>query len=103
VSTEAGKKRTSKEVMSALRKARHAQVSAATAMVKEQRKTVRAIREQMKDGPRTVPEIAEAAGLTTDIVFYYVASMKKYGAILEAEKDGAYFRYQLVDTATDTD
>jgi AcrR family transcriptional regulator len=102
VSTEAEKKKTPREVMSALRKERQAQVKAATAMVKEQRQVLRAIREQLKDGPLTVPEIATAAGISTGTVFYYVASMKKYGAILESEKDGSYFRYRLAEPAADS-
>lgn len=103
MSTEDKKKRTPKEVMKALRESRQAQVKAATAKVKEQRRTIRLIKEQLKNGPGTVPEIATATGMNTDEVLWYVVSMKKYGTILEADKDGAYFRYQLADTATATD
>lgn len=103
MSTKGNKKRTPKEVMSALRMARQEQVKAASATVKEQRRTIRSITDQLNKGPGTVPEIAAAVGMGTDQVLWYLVSMKKYGTILEDEKDGAYFRYRLAETATEAD
>ena len=84
-----------KAAMKALRKERKAWIKAAAAKVKGHNKALRAIREQLKETPRTVPEIAEGAGLTSSEVMWYVASMKKFGEILEADQDDSYFRYQL--------
>ena len=56
-----------------------------------------AIRKALKDGPKTVPEIAEAAGMDKIDVFWHLMSMKKYGAVLEAEKSGDYWKYILVE------
>jgi len=84
-----------KEAMKALRQERKAWIKIAAAKVKEHNSVLRAIREQLKDMPRTVPEIAEGTGLPSSKVMWYVASMKKFGDILEADQDDSYFRYQL--------
>jgi predicted Rossmann fold nucleotide-binding protein DprA/Smf involved in DNA uptake len=84
-----------KAAMKALRQERKAWIKAAAAKVKEHNSALGAIREQLKDTPRTVPEIAEGTGLSTSKVMWYVASMKKFGEILEADQDDSYFRYQL--------
>ena len=84
-----------KEAMKALRQERKAWIKIAAAKVKEHNSALRAIREQLKDMPRTVPEIAEGTGLPSSKVMWYVASMKKFGDILEADQDDSYFRYQL--------
>jgi len=42
-----------------------------------------------------VPEIAAATDLLVSEVLWYVASLKKYGEILEGSKDGSYYRYRL--------
>jgi hypothetical protein len=55
-------------------------------------KSYRSIRDQLKDGPQTVPDIAAATGGTTAETLWYVAALKKYGEIKEAEKDGGYFK-----------
>lgn len=84
-----------KAAMKALRQERKAWIKAAAAKVKEHNSALGAIRAQLKDAPRTVPEIAQGAGLSTSKVMWYVASMKKFGEILEADQDDSYFRYQL--------
>ncbi|OQY50351.1 MAG: hypothetical protein B6240_01845 [Desulfobacteraceae bacterium 4572_87] len=84
-----------KAAMKVLRKERKAWIKAAAAKVKGHNSALRAIREQLKETPRTVPEIAEGAGLSSSEVMWYVATMKKFGEILEADQDGSYFRYQL--------
>lgn len=93
-----------KAAMKALRKERKTWVKAAAAKVKGHNKALRAIREQLKETPRTVPEIAQGTGLPSSEVMWYVASMKKFGEILEADQDDCYFRYQLAgDGETDAD
>ncbi len=92
-----------KAAMKALRKERKAWIKAAAAKVKGHNSALRAIREQLKDTPRTVPEIAQGAGLSTSEVMWYVATMKKFGEILEADQDDCYFRYQLPGGETNAD
>lgn len=84
-----------KEALKALKAARKAQIAAATARLKEQRLAVKAIKEQLAGAELTVPEIAAATGLPPSQVLWYVASLKKYGEILEGPKSGSYYRYKL--------
>jgi hypothetical protein len=82
-----------------LRETRQELIKKATARMKEQRRQIRAIREQLAGGPRTVPEIADATGMGAAEVLWFVAALKKYGEVLEDAKDGSYFRYRLAARA----
>ena len=84
-----------KEALKKLKAARKEQIAAATARMKEQRRAVKAIKAQLDGAELTVPEIAAATGLPVSEVLWYVASLKKYGEILEGPKDGSYYRYRL--------
>jgi hypothetical protein len=75
--------------------ARRPQMIAATARMKEQRRALKAIKEHLAGAELTVPEIAAATGLPVSEVLWYVATLKKYGEILEGPKAGSYFRYRL--------
>ncbi len=86
---------TGKEALKKLKAARKEQIALVTSRMKEQRKAIKAIKEQLGDAELTVPEIAEATGLPVSEVLWYVASLKKYGEILEGPKAGSYFRYKL--------
>ncbi len=89
-----------KEAMKALRKDRKQQIAAASAKMKEQKKAVKAIREALGGDGATVPLVAEQTGMPSAEVVWYLATMKKYGEIVEGEKEGAYFRYKLVSEET---
>jgi predicted Rossmann fold nucleotide-binding protein DprA/Smf involved in DNA uptake len=93
--SETAEKDTQKEAMKRLRQVRKASIKAAAAHVKEQNAAVKAITEQMQDAPKTVPEIAEAANMPSSDVMWYIATLKKYGQVLEVDQEGSYFRYQL--------
>jgi len=85
-----------KEALKELRQARKAAIAEASKRMKAQKKALKAIREQMGDEEgRTIPEIAQAVSMSPAEVLYCVATMKKYGEVLEGDKDGAYFRYRL--------
>jgi len=86
---------TDKEALKQLKAARKEQIAAATTRMKEQRRAVKAIKAQLEGAELTVPEIAAATGLPASEVLWYVATLKKYGEILEGPKDGSYFRYRL--------
>jgi len=88
-----------KAALQQLREARRETIAAATRRMKEQRKAIKAIKALLSGGDLTVPEIAAATGMPTSEVMWYVASLKKYGAVLEGAKDGSYFRYQLAAAA----
>ena len=84
-----------KTALKKLQAARKEQIAAATARMKEPRRAVKAIKAHLEGAELTVPEIAAATGLPVSEVLYYVATLKKYGEILEGPKDGSYYRYRL--------
>jgi predicted transcriptional regulator len=86
-----------KEAMKRLRESRKNIIKATSARVKENRKAIKAIKDHLKNEARTVPEIASATGLASAEVLWFIATLKKYGEILEGDKDGGYFRYYLAD------
>ena len=90
-----------KEAMKKLRESRKHIIKATSARVKEQRKAIKAIKEQLQDEAKTVPEIAGATGLASSEVLWFIATLKKYGEIVEGDKDGGYFRYSLAEAASE--
>ncbi|MCL6611656.1 MAG: MarR family transcriptional regulator [Peptococcaceae bacterium] len=52
----------------------------------------------LKDGPRTVPEIAQALGHPSWEVMYWVMGMRKYGYVSETGDvtEEGYHRYRVV-------
>jgi hypothetical protein len=89
-----------KEAMKKLRDVRKELVQAATLRMKIQKKAVKGIKELLENEALTVPEIATATGTSTMETLWYIASLKKYGQIIEAEKDGSYFKYTLAGKQT---
>jgi len=85
--------------LKALRRARKETIDRVSGLVKEQKKSLKAIRTKLKNAACTVPELATATGMAADMVLWYVAAMKKYGQIAEAEKVDGYYRYSLTAAA----
>lgn len=59
------------------------------------------ILDALKEGPRTVPEIAETIGRPTHEVVVWLMGMRRYGWLSEVKgsvEDG-YFRYQAEERA----
>jgi predicted transcriptional regulator len=85
------------EMLKRLR-AQHAEtVERTQALLKEQKRIQREICQVMRENPKTVPEIAEAVGMPTNEVLWYVASFKKYGLVLENGMCGDYPLYQKAE------
>jgi len=59
------------------------------------------ILEALKEGPRTVPEIAAAIGSPTHEVVFWVMGMRRYGWLSEVKGSAAdgYFRYHAEERA----
>ncbi len=91
-----------KEAMKRLREARRDIIQSVAQRVKNQKKEADAIREVLKTGGLTVPELAEQTGIDPSAVLWLVATLKKYGEIVEGEKDGSYFRYEAVQPSVET-
>ncbi len=84
-----------KELLKGLRETRKPSIEAISRRIKAQNKIIAGIREQLGEGPKTVPWIASALGLPSSEVMWYVAALKKYGEISEGEKEDCYFLYEL--------
>jgi predicted transcriptional regulator len=90
-----------KEALKKLRAARKLIIEGAAIRVKEQKKAIAAIKADLAQGERTVPEIAAATGIPSAAVLWYIAALKKYGQVAEGAQDGAYFRYRLAANNTE--
>jgi predicted transcriptional regulator len=53
----------------------------------------------LEAGALTIPEIAEALGVPTSEVTFWVMGMRKYGYVKEEKEvtDEGYFRYQAIE------
>jgi len=91
------KKKEKKAALKNLRNARKEWINRTLARVKIQNRNLKAIKGYLKKGAGTVPQIAEATGVSSDKVLWYIAALKKYGEVDESEKDGSYFRYTLTE------
>ena len=90
-------KKEKKEALKTLKKERKEWIIKASGTMKAQKKAIKAIKAELKKDAGTVPMIAEATGISTDKVLWHIAALKKYGEVIEGEKDGGYFQYILVD------
>jgi len=90
-------KKAKKDAMKRLRQERKQKIKEIAATMKAQKKAVKAIKDQLKNDVGTVPQIARETGISPDKLLWYIAALKKYGEISEAEKDGGYFRYILTE------
>ena len=64
-------------------------------LIKQQNAIRKPIRQAMKGGPKTIPELAEATELAADTVLWHVTAMKKRGQVVEVGLSGEYYQYQL--------
>jgi len=64
-------------------------------MSKEQRKITKQIKDCLKEGPKTIPEIASATGLRPGVVTWYVMTLVKYGELTPGEEVDGYYKYEL--------
>ena len=91
-----------KEKIKALREQRKDRIKEIQKMVKEQNKIKDSIKQLLQAGPKTPPEISESLGLPSPTIMWYVASLKKYGELMEMEKKGDYFSYGLIKPSNNT-
>ena len=84
-----------KEALKKLREERRVWVENAKKSIKVQNQIIKQLKAQITDTAKTIPEIARATGMPTARVLLFIAGLKKYGEVVEADKDGDYFRYGL--------
>ncbi|MBT8364466.1 MAG: winged helix-turn-helix domain-containing protein [Deltaproteobacteria bacterium] len=89
------KKTMDKEALKKLREERRTWVENAKKSISAQNQIIKQIKAQIVDTAKTIPEIARATDMSTSVVLLYIAGLKKYGLVVEAEKDGDYFKYCL--------
>ena len=58
-------------------------------------KTIKNISEYIRDGYKTVPEIAGATGIPSHEAFWHLMALKKYGKVKEGEERNGYYEYTL--------
>ena len=88
-----------KAALKVLRNERREFIDRSAARMKSVNQCMNKIRETLMAGPRTIPHLAEAIGLSTAETLWYVMAMKKYGQVAEGGKDrkASYYPYVLVD------
>ncbi len=67
------------------------------ALLKEQQAVRRQLCQTLRDGAKTVPELAAATGLPADQVLWHITAMKKYDRVEETEMCGEYYLYRLAE------
>ena len=86
----------SKDALKLLREQRGPELAVAQARLKEQVKIAAELTRLLRERPMTVPDLAAAASLPTETVFWHLMAMRKYGKVVEGEQAGDYFQYRLV-------
>lgn len=66
--------------------------------LKSDRETRKAVREALRFGSKTIPELTQQLNLPGENVTWYVMALKRYGEIVEAGRVGDYFRYALKES-----
>lgn len=62
---------------------------------KEQQRIRKALREALKGGAKSVPEIAAACSLDKQATLWHVMAMRRYGELVEAAEQNGYPLYAL--------
>ncbi len=61
----------------------------------EQQKIYKALRAALKNGPRTVPELAKECSLPSPTVMWHLMALRRYGQVLDGPEENGYLRYTL--------
>ncbi|MEN8149588.1 MAG: hypothetical protein ABFS86_07175 [Planctomycetota bacterium] len=64
---------------------------------KARRDVRRKVKKALESGATTVPALAEAADLSKSEVLWHIASMRKYGEVVEVDTEGDYPGYRLAE------
>lgn len=85
------------EILKGLRESHAASFARTQELLKAQKQSQQAITKALREQPRTVPDVAAAAGLPSKEVLWWLAAMKKYGLVAEDGMNGDYPIYKLVE------
>ena len=92
---EESKQRTAQ--LKVLRDQHQVTVERTRAVLKEQKALRRQICQQLRSGPKIVPEIAAETGLPAHDVLWHITAMKKYDLIVEVGQCGEYYQYAMAE------
>jgi hypothetical protein len=62
---------------------------------KEQQRIRKALREALKGGAKSVPELADACALEKSVTLWHVMAMRRYGELYESAELNGYPLYSL--------
>jgi predicted transcriptional regulator len=68
-------------------------------LLKTQKAVRRQICQQLRSGPKIVPEIAAATGLPSHDVLWHITAMRKYDLVVEVGRCGEYYQYAMAKEA----
>lgn len=85
------------ELLKRLRLEHAETVTRTQALLKEQKRVQKEICQFIRENPKTVPEIAEAVGMPSNEVLWYLASYKKYGIVVEDGMCADYPLYKKIE------
>ena len=88
-------KKIDKEALKQLRQERQASIKHAKDTIKTQNQDIKKIKDQLKEGGKTVPQIAAAIKMPTSKVLLYITALRTYGILVEGAKEEDYFKYEL--------
>lgn len=98
--TDAGERKSAiRAVVRRLSQAQAGEQAVARKRFKERSARRRAVVSRLGAGPATVPELAAATGIPPSEVLVIVATLRRYGTVVEDEQQESYFRYRLTAPA----
>lgn len=86
-------------VLAGLREKHADSVAQSQTLLKEQNALRKQLKKVLKEGPKTVPDLAAETDLPADQVLWHITAMKKYDLVVESgmNDDGEYYLYALPD------
>jgi predicted transcriptional regulator len=61
----------------------------------EQQKVYKTLRAALKNGPRTVPQLAKECSLPSPTVMWHLMALRRYGQVLDGPEENGYLLYTL--------
>lgn len=95
--TSKADKKARTEMLKGVREAHAESVAHTQKLLREQKQIQKDLTEAIKDQPGTVPEVAEATGMPSHQVLWWLAVMRKYGLVAEDGMRDDYPVYKLVE------
>jgi hypothetical protein len=62
---------------------------------KEQQRVRKLLKDALKTGEKTVPDLAEACGLEKPATLWHIMAMRRYGQVIESSERNGYPLYAL--------